>query len=370
MTEYAVELRNVSKNYSSKTRGKVDEVTAISGMNLVIPTGTFFTLLGSSGCGKTTTLRLIAGFEVPTSGDVFIQGRPMTDIPPNKRPVNTVFQNYALFPHMNVLRNVAFGPAVRRLPKDEQERMAREALALVRLSEMSDRMPTQLSGGQQQRVALARALVNKPAVLLLDEPLGALDLKLRKAMQTELKHIQEQVGITFVYVTHDQEEALTMSDIIAVMDKGVIQQMGDPASLYKRPANRFVADFIGESNFINASVAAIQGNHAAVSLQGETVHVAVGETPQPGSPTAVVVTIRPEKVKLIEPEKAPAEGLSAVVLDVVFIGTDTRYVLALRDGQSVVARVPNGSDENWREFSRGDNVKLHWAGDDARILNE
>lgn len=369
MTEFAVELRNVSKIFSSNTRGKVDPVTAISGMNLTIPTGKFFTLLGSSGCGKTTTLRLIAGFEVPSTGDVLIQGRPMTKIPPNKRPVNTVFQNYALFPHMNVLRNVAFGPAVRRLPKDEQERLARKALALVRLSEMGDRMPSQLSGGQQQRVALARALVNKPAVLLLDEPLGALDLKLRKAMQTELKHIQEQVGITFVYVTHDQEEALTMSDIIAVMDKGVIQQVGDPATLYKCPTNRFVADFIGESNFITATIVAIQGPHAAVSLEGETVYVAAGGSGRAGA-RGVVVTIRPEKVKILEPEKAPAEGLSAVVRDVVFIGTDTRYVLSLRDGQNLVARVPNGSDANWREFARGESVKVHWAGEDARILDE
>jgi spermidine/putrescine transport system ATP-binding protein len=369
MTDYAVELRDVSKTYSSKRKDKDEEVNAIIGMNLTIPPGKFFTLLGPSGCGKTTTLRLIAGFEVPTSGEVFIQGQPMTNVPPNKRPVNTVFQNYALFPHMNVLRNVAFGPAVKRMPKEQQDKLAREALALVQLSEMADRSPSQLSGGQQQRVALARALVNQPAVLLLDEPLGALDLKLRKAMQIELKHIQEQVGITFVYVTHDQEEALTMSDEIAVMDKGVIQQLGDPATLYKHPANRFVADFIGESNFLSVTVASVQGKQAAVTLEDETVSVGViPEGQQSGR--GATVTVRPEKVKLSGVENAPAGSLSAVVQEVVYIGTDTRYVLALKDGQSMVARLQNGSGADWREYARGEQVKVHWAEDDARILNE
>ncbi len=369
MTDYAVELRDVSKTYSSKRKNKDEEVNAIVGMDLTIPPGKFFTLLGPSGCGKTTTLRLIAGFEVPTSGAVFIQGQPMTNVPPNKRPVNTVFQNYALFPHMNVLRNVAFGPAVKRMPREEQDRLAREALALVQLSEMADRSPSQLSGGQQQRVALARALVNKPAVLLLDEPLGALDLKLRKAMQIELKHIQEQVGITFVYVTHDQEEALTMSDEIAVMDKGVIQQLGDPATLYKHPANRFVADFIGESNFLNMMVTAVQDKQAVVALGSETASVGIiPEGQQSGC--GAVVTVRPEKVKLSGTENAPAGSLSAAVQEVVYIGTDTRYVLSLKDGQSLVARIQNGSGTDSREYARGEKVKVHWADDDARILNE
>jgi len=368
MTDYAVELRDVSKTYSSKRGNKAEEVNAIHGMDLSIPPGKFFTLLGPSGCGKTTTLRMIAGFEVPTSGEVFIQGKPMTDIPPNKRPVNTVFQNYALFPHMNVLRNVAFGPTVRRVPKEEQDKLAREALALVQLSEMADRSPSQLSGGQQQRVALARALVNQPAVLLLDEPLGALDLKLRKAMQIELKHIQEQVGITFVYVTHDQEEALTMSDEIAVMDKGVIQQLGDPATLYKHPANRFVADFIGESNFINMTVVSSKEDHAEVTVAGKTLRVLDPKGGEAGR--GAVVTVRPEKVKLSEPGKAPQESLSATVNEVVYIGTDTRYMLSLKDGQPMVARIQNGSGAEWREYARGDNVKVHWTEDDARILNE
>lgn len=253
MTDFAVELRNVSKVFSSRG-AKVEDVYAVKEMNLSIPRGKFFTLLGPSGCGKTTTLRLIAGFELPTSGEVFIQGKPMSKIPPNLRPVNIVFQNYALFPHMNVTKNVAFGLEIKRVPRAERERLVQESLELVKLADMGGRKPSQLSGGQQQRVALARALVNRPAVLLLDEPLGALDLKLRKAMQIELKHIQERVGITFVYVTHDQEEALTMSDFIAVMKDGLIQQLGDPVTLYKKPANKFVADFIGESNFVRKSV--------------------------------------------------------------------------------------------------------------------
>jgi spermidine/putrescine transport system ATP-binding protein len=368
MTDYAVELRDVSKTYSSKRGNKAEEVNAIHEMNLSIPPGKFFTLLGPSGCGKTTTLRMIAGFEVPTSGEVFIQGQPMTNVPPNKRPVNTVFQNYALFPHMNVLRNVAFGPAVRRVSREEQDKLAREALALVQLSEMADRSPSQLSGGQQQRVALARALVNQPAVLLLDEPLGALDLKLRKAMQIELKHIQEQVGITFVYVTHDQEEALTMSDEIAVMDKGVIQQLGNPAMLYKHPANRFVADFIGESNFLNATVVSSKEDHAEVTVAGETLRVLDPRGGEAGR--GATVTVRPEMVKLSGTETAPAGSLSASVQEVVYIGTDSRYVLALKDGQSMVARIQNGSGTDWREYARGEKVKVHWAEDDARILNE
>src|SRR5262245_47804000 len=207
-------------------------------MNLTIRAGEFFTLLGPSGCGKTTTLRLIAGFELPTSGEVLIMGQPMSHVPPYRRPVNTVFQSYALFPHLTILQNVAFGLAVKRVPRAERERRAMEALELVRLPAVGDRKPSQLSGGQQQRVALARALVNRPAVLLLDEPLGALDLKLRKAMQIELKHLQTQVGITFIYVTHDQEEALTMSDRIAVMSQGRVLQVGDPVTIYEQPASR------------------------------------------------------------------------------------------------------------------------------------
>ncbi len=369
MTDNAVELRNVTKVYNSGRGAQTEDVSAVKDMNLIIPHGKFFTLLGPSGCGKTTTLRLIAGFESPTSGEVFIQGKPMSRVPPNLRPVNTVFQNYALFPHMNVARNVGFGLEARRVPKAEREKKVAEALALVKLADMGGRKPSQLSGGQQQRVALARALVNQPAVLLLDEPLGALDLKLRKAMQIELKHIQEQVDITFVYVTHDQEEALTMSDFIAVMKDGVIQQLGDPVTLYKTPVNRFVADFIGESNFIKGTVASLENGTARLTAAGGQVRVsAEGMDAAPGQP--VTFTVRPEKISLSDPQHAPAENLSGMVQDMVYIGTDTRYVVALTDGEHVVVRVQNGCGSDAAEFKRGDRIAMHWSLEDARLLAE
>jgi spermidine/putrescine transport system ATP-binding protein len=366
MTDYAVELHHVTKLFSSK-RGKIsDEVYAVKDMNLSIPRGKFFTLLGPSGCGKTTTLRLIAGFETPTTGEVLIQGKPMSKIPPNQRPVNTVFQNYALFPHMNVAKNVGFGLEIKRVPHAERERLVREALELVKLANMGDRKPSQLSGGQQQRVALARALVNRPAVLLLDEPLGALDLKLRKAMQIELKHIQEQVGITFVYVTHDQEEALTMSDFIAVMKDGLIHQLGDPVSLYKKPANKFVADFIGESNFLKAMVDSVEGVKASLTIGVEKVAISAEEGCLLGGQT-VSFTVRPEKIKLSKPG---AEGLSGTVQDLVYIGTDTRYLVALLSGDMVTVRVQNGCVSDVGEFDKGDRVKIHWSPEDAHILTD
>jgi len=367
MTDNAVELRKVTKIYSSGRGAQTEDVSAVRDMNLVIPHGKFFTLLGPSGCGKTTTLRLIAGFETPTSGEVYIQGRPMSKVPPNQRPVNTVFQNYALFPHLNVARNVGFGLEVRRVPKAEREKKVAEALALVKLADMGGRKPSQLSGGQQQRVALARALVNQPAVLLLDEPLGALDLKLRKAMQIELKHIQEQVDITFVYVTHDQEEALTMSDFIAVMKDGVIQQLGDPLTLYKSPVNRFVADFIGESNFIKGSISAVEEGAVRLAVAGQQVRaIAVGMEAATGLP--VTFTVRPERISLSDLRHAPAEHLAGTVQDMVYIGTDTRYVVLVAGGEPVVVRVQNGCESDAAEFKRGDRVAMHWSPEDARLL--
>ncbi len=248
----AVELETVTKRYG--------DVVAVDSVTLNIAEGEFFSLLGPSGCGKTTTLRLIAGFEMPTSGSVRIRGREMGTTPPFKRPVNTVFQSYALFPHMTVTQNIAFGLEMSKVPRDEIKRRVAEALEMVRLPEMAGRRPRQLSGGQRQRIALARALVNRPQVLLLDEPLGALDLKLRKAMQLELKALQEQVGITFIYVTHDQEEALTMSDRIAVINQGRVYQVGSPLEIYEQPASRFVADFIGETNFLEGRVETVTGS--------------------------------------------------------------------------------------------------------------
>jgi spermidine/putrescine transport system ATP-binding protein len=367
MSEPIVELRNVTKTFTSRRGSSTEQVQAVKDLDLSIRSGEFFTLLGPSGCGKTTTLRLIAGFETPTSGEVFIQGKPVSKMPPNVRPVNTVFQNYALFPHLTVLKNVAFGLAVKRIPPQEREQSALEALELVRLAEMGDRKPSQLSGGQQQRVALARALVNKPAVLLLDEPLGALDLKLRKAMQIELKQLQEQVGITFVYVTHDQEEALTMSDRIAVMKDGIIQQLGEPIALYEKPANRFVADFIGESNLIKSRVESIRDRHIQLRVGTEQVTACMGDAP-PAPGMDVFIAIRPEKLMLIAGQEAVVESLSGVVSQVIYIGTDTRYMVDLAAGESIAVRVQNRSGRSLDEFKRGDRVSVSWNADDARTL--
>jgi spermidine/putrescine transport system ATP-binding protein len=366
MTDAAVEIRHLTKQFSSRRGKGSEEVYAVRDMNLSIPRGKFFTLLGPSGCGKTTTLRLIAGFETPTTGEVFIHGKAMSKVPPNQRPVNTVFQNYALFPHMNVAKNVAFGLEIKRVPKAERERLVREALELVKLADMGDRKPSQLSGGQQQRVALARALINRPAVLLLDEPLGALDLKLRKAMQIELKHIQEQVGITFVYVTHDQEEALTMSDLIAVMKDGLIQQLGDPITLYKTPANKFVADFIGESNFIKGTVDSVSAGKAWIMVGRERVEVG-GEEGSLKTGETITFTIRPEKINL---SGAGTGEPSGTVQDRIYIGTDTRYLVALLSGETVIVRVQNGCGSEAGEFAKGDQVTVRWSPEDARVLTD
>lgn len=368
MPEYAVELKDVSKVFHSGSGGE-EKVHAVKDINLIISAGEFFTLLGPSGCGKTTTLRLVAGFEVPSSGEVFIQNKAMSKIPPNLRPVNTVFQNYALFPHLNVEKNVAFGLAVKRVPKAERLQRTKEALGLVQLAEMGYRKPSQLSGGQQQRVALARALVNQPAVLLLDEPLGALDLKLRKAMQLELKQIQKQVGITFIYVTHDQEEALTMSDRIAVMSQGDILQVGDPVSLYERPATRFVADFIGESNFFTGMMKAIEKDIAQLEVGSEIVSVSCGII-KANIGDQVTFTVRPEKMMMTT---NPAEldaipGLEADVEEIVYIGTDTRYILRMSDKSTSVMRLQNTCIDDLRRYQKGDHVRVYWKTEDARII--
>ncbi len=369
MTELAVELKDVSKVFVAKRGAAFEDIQAVNHMDLDIHAGEFFTLLGPSGCGKTTTLRLIAGFETPTSGKVFIRGKLMNETPPNLRPVNTVFQNYALFPHMTVAGNVAFGLVIKRVARPERDRLVAEALELVQLGEMGETKPSQLSGGQQQRVALARALVNKPAVLLLDEPLGALDLKLRKAMQLELKRIQIQVGITFVYVTHDQEEALTMSDRIAVIHKGVIQQCGAPVTLYEKPSNRFVADFIGESNFIKGQVEQSSGDHIQVSVGSELVFAEKGEA-SPGVGESVSVAVRPEKITMLKHDQPVEWGLSGQVTQVIYIGADTRYLVTLSSGSTLAVRVQNCSGQGLAEFSQGEAVRVCWAPEEARLLKE
>ena len=363
---YAVELRDVVKQFG--------DVVAVNHVTLSIRDGEFFSLLGPSGCGKTTTLRMIAGFEMPTSGAIFIHGEQQGYRPPNKRPVNTVFQNYALFPHMTVAENIAFGMEMRKVPKDEVQRRVEEALAMVRLSGMANRRPKQLSGGQQQRVALARALVNRPEVLLLDEPLGALDLKLRKAMQIELKALQEEVGITFVYVTHDQEEALTMSDRIAVMNDGIVHQVGSPEEIYEHPADRFVADFIGETNFIPVKVVSLSPDIVVELRTGQKVKAGwVEEGLQPGD--KAVLSIRPEKMDLLEPHEVPdtpstdVAYVPAAVTHLVYVGTDTRHTVTLGDGSEVVVRLQNihiGA-EPWEI---GEKAVVTWHAAHARILKE
>ena len=328
-TQFAVEMRNVVKRFPNPGGG---EVVAVDHVSLKIQNGEFFSLLGPSGCGKTTSLRMIAGFEWPTEGEICIKDQVMGRKPPYLRPVNTVFQNYALFQHMTVAQNVAFGLEMEHVSKPEIERRVGEALEMVQLGKMGARKPKQLSGGQQQRIALARALVKRPAVLLLDEPLGALDLKLRKEMQLELKALQKQVGITFVYVTHDQEEALTMSNRIAVMDKGNVLQIGMPVEIYERPNCRFVADFIGETNFIFGTVKSIDGDKVTVQLDklgGELVGMRQGEL-SVGMQAAI--SIRPEKIRLADQAALNHNCFLGRVVTTAYIGSDTRVIVDLNDG--------------------------------------
>ncbi len=358
-----VELREVTKVFDNG-------VVAVDRVSLQIYRGEFFSLLGPSGCGKTTTLRMIAGFEHPTSGDIFIEGRPVGDTPPYRRNVNTVFQNYALFPHMTVFENVAFGLRMKRVPRHEIGQRVREALQLVRLSGFEERYPRQLSGGQQQRVALARALVNRPRVLLLDEPLGALDLKLRKEMQLELKHLQMTVGITFIYVTHDQEEALTMSDRIAVMSAGRVLQVGTPVEIYERPTSRFVADFIGESNFLKGTVEAIDGQSATVLVAGRYPVRTVLPQPVPLR-TEVTVAIRPEKIRLIAGDQASDfPSVQGRISEVIYIGTDTFYVVQVNEDTSLRVRMQNDRNQLDRGeiLPVGTLVSLCWYPDAALVL--
>ncbi|MBN1956425.1 MAG: ABC transporter ATP-binding protein [Anaerolineae bacterium] len=358
MSEHAVELVRVDKHFGT--------VVAVDTVSLSIRNGEFYSLLGPSGCGKTTTLRLIAGFEMPTAGQVYIDGELQGETPPYRRPVNTVFQNYALFPHMSVFQNVAFGLEMRHVSKEVIQHSVFEVLEMVQLPGMERRRPGQLSGGQQQRVALARALVNHPKVLLLDEPLGALDLKLRKAMQLELKALQERVGITFIYVTHDQEEALTMSDRIAVMNKGQVLQIGTPEEIYERPASRFVADFIGETNFLEGKVAAVRNGEVAVEI-GDALLVyaplerdaVVGDT--------VVIAVRPEKISLSTTPEDP-RALPGVVREVVYVGTDTRYLAELAGQVTVMVREQNLAEETARRLSAGTAVYVCWQPQSARLL--
>lgn len=320
-SEFAVEMRDVVKKFITP---EGNEMAAVDHVTMKIKNGEFFSMLGSSGCGKTTSLRMIAGFEWTTEGEVYIEGKPMGHTPPFQRKVNTVFQSYALFQHMTVFQNIAFGLEMEGAKEDEIKKRVGNVLEMVQLTGMERRKPKQLSGGQQQRVAVARALVKTPDVLLLDEPLGALDLKLRKEMQLELKALQQQLGITFVYVTHDQEEALTMSDRIAVMSKGKIQQLGTPVEIYERPANKFVADFIGESNFLEGKIKSISGNEASVfvsALNAEVKGMPINEGLVKGE--EVYISIRPEKIRITEKSALNENIFRAKVTNTVYIGADT-----------------------------------------------
>jgi spermidine/putrescine transport system ATP-binding protein len=354
-----IRLADLSKHFR--------DVRAVDRVSLDIGSGEFFSMLGPSGCGKTTTLRMIGGFELPTGGRIELRGRDVTTDPPDKRPVNMVFQNYALFPHLDVGENIAFGLRRKAVDKQQIRRRVAEALDLVHLAGYDRRKPNQLSGGQQQRVALARALVNRPNVLLLDEPLGALDLKLRKALQVELKRVQTEVGITFVYVTHDQEEALTMSDRIAVMNGGRVEQLGTPEELYERPRTRFVADFIGTTNLLHGVVDGFDGGTAVIRLDGGDhcrvagVRDVVGET--------VDLSLRPEAIR-IESRNGEArpspEWLGGTVEQVAYLGAAVQYRVLTGGGLELsVLAAKSGS-----RFNRGDGVELAWEPAEALVLGD
>ncbi len=349
----AIEARNVVKAFG---QGETS-VRALDDVSVEIRQGEFFTLLGPSGCGKTTLLRLIAGFEMPTDGLILLDGQDITYLPPNKRPVNTVFQSYALFPHLTVAQNIAFGLEMLGKPAAEIRARTERMLALVKLEAMAGRKTSQLSGGQQQRVALARALAPQPKVLLLDEPLSALDLKLRQAMQIELKRLQQETGITFVFVTHDQEEALTMSDRIGVMSNGKLQQVGSAKDIYTRPKNRFVASFIGETNFLRAQAS------------GQTARLPSGDVMELDTPATgdVTLTVRPEQLRLTPAGEAGA--IAATITNLVYFGTDTHVHLALSDGTEVTARVQSPATGD-AGLERGARVGLRFAPGAVQVVGE
>ena len=340
--EPAVRLRATSKVYG--------DVRAVDGIDLDVGQGEFFTMLGPSGSGKTTTLRMIAGFELPSSGTVELEGHDVTRLAPYERDVNTVFQDYALFPHMRVGDNVAYGLMVRKVPRSDRRERVAEALRMVRLEGYEKRKPSELSGGQRQRVALARALVNRPKVLLLDEPLGALDLKLREEMQIELKTIQQELGITFIFVTHDQDEALTMSDRIAVFNQGKIEQVGSPSEVYEAPRTAFVAGFVGTSNL----------------LTGETAKAITGADG--------TFTVRPEKIQLADPDAVVNQddcAATGTVRDVVYVGINTRYIVTLDGGGELVVVQQNLSTSSMDALAaKGRRVKLVWSRHHNRPLDE
>jgi len=352
-------LRGVSRHFG--------EVAAVDELSLTLQRGEFFSLLGPSGCGKTTTLRMIAGFDQPDAGVIEIDGQDVVRLAPNDRPVNTVFQSYALFSHLDVFGNVAFGLRERRRPKPEIQAAVTDALELVRLSGYERRKPRQLSGGEQQRVALARAIVNEPAVLLLDEPLGALDLKLRRAMQLELKAIQQRLGMTFLYVTHDQEEALTMSDRVGVMQSGRLAQVGTPQEIYARPANAYVADFVGEANILTGTVVESDGGQVSVEAPGAPAVRGVGTALRPGDQARLIV--RPEAVRLVrgDPGAAP-QAVSGTVTEVVFVGHHWKILVDAGEAGIITVTSPNRTTEEGPPLGVGERVHATWSAEDAWVI--
>ncbi len=357
MTDTVIQLDGVRKTFG--------DFVAVDRADFSIDKGEFFAMLGPSGCGKTTTLKMIAGFEQPTAGRVLLEGDDVSRVPPYKRNVNTVFQQYALFPHMSVIDNVRFGPRAKKLSKSSYETSVAQMLEVVRLTDFANRKPTQLSGGQAQRVALARALVNFPSALLLDEPLAALDLKLREAMQFELKRIQREVGITFVFVTHDQGEALTMSDRIAVMSDGRVEQIGTPQEIYNSPATLFVAGFIGSANLLPGEVVGTDADDAVVELtSGNTIRTRTGEPYPKGTPVSVM--LRPERLAAAHEPRDDGRSIMGTVADVVFQGATARLVTHLADGSDVIANVATGAD--MPAIQPGSTVHLTWEPGAAYLL--
>ncbi len=361
-TELDVELRKVFKVF--------DGETAVRGVDLTIHRGEFFSILGPSGCGKTTTLRLIAGFEMPSAGEVLIQGQSMNHIPPHRRPVNTVFQSYALFNHLRVSENVAFGLRLKKIKPAEVEERVKQALKQVKLEGLANRFPSQLSGGQQQRVALARALVNRPTVVLLDEPLGALDLKLRKEMQVELSNLHKDLGLTFVLVTHDQEEAMSLSDRIAVMRAGKIEQIGTPADIYERPQTTFVADFIGDTNLFKGRLDSVDTSSLQITTTTGLKIVVQPKSPQeaPSNSHELVVSVRPEKIRLsLTPPESKINCFEGRLQHVMYLGTHVHYLVELLSGDRITVMLPNVTnklpDPNTPVYAR-------WAASDCLALEE
>lgn len=361
----AISIQSVTKKYK--------DFQALNEISFDIKEGEFFTLLGPSGCGKTTLLRLLGGFEQTTTGSIKLFDQEIEELPANKRPINTVFQHYSLFPHLTIHENIQFGLRMQGVAKAERIKRADEMLALVQLEKFADRKPNQLSGGQQQRVALARALAPRPKLLLLDEPLSALDLKLRQSMRLELKKIQQQTGITFVFVTHDQEEALTMSDRIAVMSAGNLQQIGTPSEIYEEPANKFVADFIGETNLLDVNVLSKNKQSATIEVQASAQDFTTSapfETPYHNriflGPTAKL-SVRPERISLV-PESDESKGqLQGVVKESIYMGTDTQYIVELSTGDDLLTREQNIASVK-HTFKKGDPVNVQLDLSTARLL--